>query len=158
MAAVLIGRLRSAMMPSTIAARSLSSSPSRQRDIKKIKVIKKSEDNATSGLCLTFTDDTQGFLSAELLRVLANDFFPTSSASKRVVWGKENVHIVGAEQCGSYALRLSFSDGYDSTMFPFTMMEEAERSKRKLMRQYMVSLSEKGLSRRPKLKRTPNQK
>jgi len=85
-------------------------------------------DNSTA-LALTWPDCGIQLLGAETLRRASR----AASEIRRQVDGIELViapglHVVAIEPIGSYALRLSFSDGHDRGIYPWSYLRElAER-------------------------------
>jgi DUF971 family protein len=45
-------------------------------------------------------------------------------STKRLVTGKENVHITRLEPVGTYAVRLVFDDGHDSGLYTWAYLRE----------------------------------
>jgi DUF971 family protein len=92
---------------------------------------------------LTFDDGSVVTLPAELLRVLA----PMPPGQNVLVAGKRLVSLLVAEPVGNYALRLRFSDGFDSGIYSWEFLAELGREQRIRWRRYVRLLEEAGLSR-----------
>ncbi|MCP1845555.1 DUF971 family protein [Bradyrhizobium sp. USDA 4524] len=81
-------------------------------------------DNSTA-LALTWPDRGTHLLGVETLRRASR----AASEIRRQVDGIELViapglHVAGIEPVGNYALRLSFSDGHDRGIYPWSYLRE----------------------------------
>jgi DUF971 family protein len=92
---------------------------------------------------LTFDDGSIITLPAELLRVLA----PMPPGQSVLVAGKRLVTLLAADPIGNYALRLRFSDGFDSGIYSWEFLSELGREQSIRWRRYLRLLQEAGLSR-----------
>ncbi len=108
---------------------------------------------ASFRLELTYDDGSIITLPAELLRVLA----PASPGAALgtvvpgqtvpLIGGKRLVSLLAAEPVGNYALRLRFSDGFDSGIYSWDFLGELGREQSIRWRRYLRLLEEAGLSR-----------
>jgi DUF971 family protein len=100
--------------------------------------------HAARSLELTYEDGRVISLPAELLRVLAPD--PPGKTSPLTA-GKRLVSLLAAEPVGNYALRLRFSDGFDSGIYSWEFLHELGREQKIRWRRYLRLLEEAGLGR-----------
>lgn len=100
-------------------------------------------------LTVSFDDGASFTLPAELLRVESPsaEVQGHGAGKKKTVPGKRAVAITQVEPVGSYALRLTFSDGHDSGLFTWDCLHELGRNADNKMSAYIAALHEKGLSR-----------
>lgn len=70
-------------------------------------------------LHIAFDDGARMSIPFETLRVESPsaEVQGHGPGEKRIVTGKENVQVTGAEPVGRYAVRLVFDDGHDSGLF-----------------------------------------
>ncbi len=92
---------------------------------------------------LTYDDGSNLSFSAEILRVLVPD--PAGKAG--LVVGKEQVRLVSLVPVGNYALRLKFSDGFESSAYSWAFLHELGREQAIRWRRYLRLLQDAGLSR-----------
>lgn len=92
---------------------------------------------------LTYDDGSTVTLPAELLRVLA----PAAAGQNPLIGGKRLVSLLAAEPVGNYALRLRFSDGFDSGIYSWDFLAELGREQNIRWRRYLRLLEDTGLSR-----------
>lgn len=93
---------------------------------------------------LSYEDGGSVTLPAEFLRV----FPPQPPGSQPVlVAGKRRVSLLSAEPVGKYALRLRFSDGFDTGIYSWDFLAELGREQNIRWRRYLRLLEEAGLSR-----------
>ena len=101
-------------------------------------------------LALTYLDLGEIALSAEFLRVhspsaevrghgIGNEVLQT---------GKEAVRITGIEPVGNYAIKLIFSDGHDSGLYSWDILNEFARNQDQLWQSYLQRLSQAGYQRK----------
>jgi DUF971 family protein len=108
---------------------------------------------AAHRLELTYDDGSIITLSAELLRVLApaspGDSLTTiiPGPPAPLIGGKRLVSLLAAEPVGNYALRLRFSDGFDSGIYSWDFLGELGREQSVRWRRYLRLLEDAGLSR-----------
>jgi DUF971 family protein len=93
---------------------------------------------------LTYDDGGIISFSAELLRVLA-PALPGKTVP--LTGGKRLVSLLAAEPVGNYALRLRFSDGFDSGIYSWGFLDQLGREQSIRWRRYLRLLEEAGLSR-----------
>ena len=100
-------------------------------------------------LCVAFDDGTAAELSSELLRVESPsaEVQGHSAREKKIVAGKSGVRILSVEPVGSYAVKLTFSDGHATGIYSWRLLAEMDRRKDELMRDYLAKLAEQRLSR-----------
>lgn len=100
-------------------------------------------------LTVTFPEDTQFSLTAEMLRVMSPsaEVKGHSPDQRVVVSGKENVTIVGLEPVGHYAIRITFSDGHSTGLYTWGYLAQLGRDKDTRWQAYLEELAAKGLSR-----------
>jgi DUF971 family protein len=99
--------------------------------------------HSTHRLELSYEDGEIVTLPAELLRVLA----PQPPGSHELVAGKRLVRLLAAEPVGNYALRLRFSDGFDSGIYDWAFLCELGREQKIRWRRYLRLLEDARLSR-----------
>ena len=101
-------------------------------------------------LALTYPDLGEVTLSAEFLRVhspsaevrghgIGNEVLQT---------GKEDVCITGIEPVGNYAIKLIFSDGHDSGLYSWDILNEFARNHHALWQSYLQRLEKAGYQRK----------
>jgi DUF971 family protein len=93
---------------------------------------------------LSYDDGGIISLPAELLRVLSPAF---PGKTQPLIGGKRLIALVSAEPVGNYALRLRFSDGFDSAFYSWEFLAELGREQTIRWRRYLRLLEESGLSR-----------
>ena len=100
-------------------------------------------------LQLTFPSAGTFDLSAEYLRVESPsaEVQGHTASEKKTIGGKKDVTITGAEPVGNYALRLIFSDGHSSGIYPWTGFLDLAQRHDEIWDTYLRNLAEKGLSR-----------
>ncbi len=105
--------------------------------------------NATKTLRVTFDDDLSLDIPFELLRVESPsaDVQGHAVGQKRLVAGKKNVGVTGAEEVGSYAVRIVFDDGHDTGLFTWERLRRLGRDQAQLLADYARRIDQAGLSR-----------
>lgn len=100
-------------------------------------------------LVLVYPDKTQIELAAEYLRVESPsaEVQGHNAREKKLVSGKKDVSITGAEPVGNYAVRLIFSDGHSSGIFTWSGLSDMARDHDEIWSKYLTLLNEKGLTR-----------
>lgn len=100
-------------------------------------------------LVLTFADTGPITLSAEYLRVESPsaEVQGHTAKEKRIVPGKKDVTITGAEPVGSYAIKLIFSDGHSTGIYAWDTFLDLHNRKNELWGNYLKNLEDRGLSR-----------
>lgn len=101
----------------------------------------------THRLELTYEDGTCVSLAAELLRVLVPRPQPPPGHYLPLIAGKRLVRLLAAEPVGNYALRLKFSDGFDTGIYSWEFLRELGREQNIRWRRYLRLLEDAGLSR-----------
>ncbi|OYV40608.1 MAG: hypothetical protein B7Z81_01890 [Acidocella sp. 20-61-6] len=98
---------------------------------------------------LRFEDGRVISLPAEYLRVES----PSAEVQGHgpgqgvLVAGKRHVGITGIEPTGNYAIRLIFSDGHDTGIYSWALLQELAREQPIRWRRYLERLQEAGLAR-----------
>lgn len=93
---------------------------------------------------LVYEDASIISLPAELLRVLAP---PQPGAGTVLLGGKRLVRLRSIEPVGNYALRLRFSDGFDTGIYSWDFLHQLGREQRVRWRRYLRLLEDAGLGR-----------
>ena len=100
-------------------------------------------------LALHYAGGIKRLLQAEYLRVES----PSAEvrghhpSERKIVAGKKTVRIEGIEPVGTYALRLTFSDGHDTGFYSWAFLAELADQHDRLWPAYLEALAQKGLSR-----------
>jgi len=101
-------------------------------------------------LALTYPDLGEIALSAEFLRVHS----PSAEVrghgfgNEVLQTGKEDVCISGIEPVGNYAIKLIFSDGHDSGLYSWDILNEFARNHDQLWQSYLQRLNQAGYQRK----------
>lgn len=100
-------------------------------------------------LSITFAEHGSFDLPAEYLRVESPsaEVQGHNAKEKKIVAGKRDVTITGAEPVGNYAVRLIFSDGHSSGIFAWETFLTLGQKQDELWTNYLKNMEEKGLSR-----------
>ncbi len=101
---------------------------------------------------LTVTFDDESFeLAAEYLRVRSPsaEVQGHSPSERRIVAGKQDVHILELHPVGNYAVRLVFDDLHSTGIFSWDYLHELGSNREQYWRDYLAELEEKNLSRAP---------
>ncbi|NTJ42210.1 DUF971 domain-containing protein [Agrobacterium larrymoorei] len=105
-------------------------------------------------LSVKFDTEASYDLPAEMLRVLS----PSAEVQghglgqKVTVPGKRNVAIRNVVATGNYAVRIAFNDGHDSGIYTWKYLLELGQQGDALFSAYQQELTEKGLSREPRVR------
>jgi DUF971 family protein len=99
--------------------------------------------HADKRLDLAYEDGSTLSFPAEFLRVQP----PAGPGRAELVPGKRLVSILAAEPAGTCALRLKFSDGYESASYSWEYLRELGREQHIRWRRYLHSLEQAGLGR-----------
>mgnify|MGYP001375955881 CR=1 FL=1 len=99
---------------------------------------------------IDFTDGSRFSYPAELLRVES----PSAEVQghggrKTILAGRRYVKIVGIEEVGNYAIRISFDDRHDTGIYSWSYLHELGRRQDAIWNDYLKALSARGLSRDP---------
>ncbi|MCB1506425.1 MAG: P-loop NTPase [Hyphomicrobiaceae bacterium] len=100
-------------------------------------------------LKITFKDGYSYDLPAEMLRVMSPSAeVQGHSAEQRVtVPGKRNVKIKQLTPVGKYAAKITFDDGHDTGLYPWSYLLELGQHKDAKWKAYLEELAAKGMSR-----------
>jgi DUF971 family protein len=102
-----------------------------------------------SSLILSYGDGRRDVLDAEYLRVES----PSAEVQghtpdqKVIVAGKKAVAITAVDAVGSYAVRLTFSDGHSTGIFTWPYLRKLADERDKLWGGYLEALAARGLTR-----------
>ncbi len=104
-----------------------------------------------SALTVTFDTGESFALAAEYLRVRSPsaEVQGHSPSERRIVAGKQDVHILELHPVGNYAVRLVFDDLHSTGIFSWDYLYELGRNREQYWRDYLAELAEKNLSRAP---------
>ena len=103
-------------------------------------------------LTIAFDDGTRHELSAEYLRVESPSAEVQGHApsQRQTQSGKRHVTIKEIQPTGNYAVRLLFSDGHSTGIYPFTGIHDLAVKKEAKWAAYEAELATKRLSREPR--------
>lgn len=102
-------------------------------------------------LDLVFEDGASLSIPAELLRVES----PSAEVQghgpdqKKLVSGRAEVAIIGAEPVGNYAIKLVFDDLHDSGIYTWDYLYDLGSNQDRIWADYLAALAAAGLSRDP---------
>jgi DUF971 family protein len=104
---------------------------------------------ATRCLEVAFEDERRLSLPAEYLRVESPSAEVQGHAphEKQLVAGKQDVNIAAVEPIGNYAVRIRFTDGHDTGIYSWTLLEQLGREYDRRWAAYLAALAERGLRR-----------
>ncbi|HUS24785.1 MAG TPA: DUF971 domain-containing protein [Candidatus Binatia bacterium] len=100
-------------------------------------------------LDVSYADGTRYTLPFEYLRV----FSPSaevrghSGGEPALVPGKREVTVEGLDAVGQYAVRLRFSDGHDTGLYSWDVLEDLGSNQDQYWTRYLARLQEHGLTR-----------
>lgn len=106
-------------------------------------------DRERRQLMIAYDDGRRDTLDAEYLRVES----PSAEVQghtpdqKVTVSGKSNVAITGADAVGTYAVRLTFSDGHSTGIFSWPYLRKLADQRDTLWPAYLAALEKSGLKR-----------
>lgn len=88
-------------------------------------------------------------LDAEYLRVESPsaEVQGHNPSQKVIVAGKKDVRITGAEPVGNYAIRLTFSDGHNTGIYPWDGLRRMAEDRPTVWQTYLDALAARGLKR-----------
>ena len=98
---------------------------------------------------LGFEDGTRYQLPAEFLRV----YSPSAEVrghgpgQETLQTGKRNVEITNLEAVGNYAVKPSFSDGHDTGLYAWDLLDDLGANQETLWADYLARLEKAGASR-----------
>jgi DUF971 family protein len=100
---------------------------------------------------IAFDDGSRFSLSAEYLRIESPsaEVQGHGSGQKALVPGRADVGIIGLEQIGNYAVRITFDDLHDTGIYSWSYLYELGVEHEKRWREYLTALTANGLSRVP---------
>ena len=106
---------------------------------------------AEKALKVTFDDGRSFTLPAEYLRVESPSAeVQGHSPSERVtLGGRRHVAVIGVEQVGNYAVKLSFDDLHDTGLYTWDYLYHLGTNHDRIWQAYLEALAAKGLSRDP---------
>lgn len=106
-------------------------------------------NTARDTLSLRYEDGRRHELSAELLRVESPsaEVQGHGASQKTTPAGKRDITITSIEPVGHYAIRLVFSDGHDTGLYSWDILDRYGREADALMAAYCDRLAALGLSR-----------
>ncbi|XP_028547961.1 uncharacterized protein LOC110110798 [Dendrobium catenatum] len=98
-----------------------------------------------------FSDGSSFNFSAEFLRVYspAVDSKIRSVGGEKVIFGRRHVGIMSAEPIGNYGIRILFDDLHKTGIYTWDYFYHLGSNKFSLMRSYIKTLKQHGLSRDP---------
>lgn len=104
---------------------------------------------ASRVLEIAFADGSSFRLPCEFLRVYSPSAEVRGHGPGQEVLqvGKRDVEIVSIEPVGSYAVKLTFSDGHDTGLYSWGYLHELGRDQDALWQRYLDRLAEAGASR-----------
>ena len=102
---------------------------------------------------LTYADGESHTLSCEYLRVYSPSAEVVGHGPGQEVlqFGKINVGINKIDPIGNYAIKLSFTDGHDTGIYPWTYLYELATNFEDKWQDYLDRLSKEGKSRDPEV-------
>ena len=104
---------------------------------------------AAACLEVDFDDGMRAVLPAEYLRVESPSAAVQGHGPGQRVWvsGKAGVNIARVDPVGRYAVRIVFSDGHDTGLYPWTLLHRLETERPVRWAAYLEALASRGLSR-----------
>ena len=105
--------------------------------------------SADACLRIAFDDGLKADIPYELLRVESPSAETRGHGAQALPppGGKRGVRVTGAEPVGRYAVRLSFSDGHDSGLYPWSLLRELAEQPQTRMDAYLARLAAAGRAR-----------
>lgn len=92
-------------------------------------------------LLITFEDNSEYIISAELLRVeCPSADIQGHGGPKIIVKDKSDILIDKIEQVGNYAVRITFSDGHSSGIFSWDLLYDFGKNQTLYLKHYHNSL------------------
>ncbi|MCA0422929.1 MAG: DUF971 domain-containing protein [Proteobacteria bacterium] len=100
-------------------------------------------------LILAYEDGSTIALAAEFLRVESPsaEVQGHTPKDKRLIAGKKDVAITGIDPVGTYAVKITFSDGHSTGIFAWETFQTLHTRQDELWSAYLKNLAERGLSR-----------
>ena len=101
-------------------------------------------------LALSYPDLGEVTLTAEFLRVYSPsaEVRGHGQGNEVLQTGKEDVSITGIEPVGNYAVKLTFSDGHDTGLYSWDILNEFSRNHTQLWQSYLQRLEKAGHQRK----------
>lgn len=96
---------------------------------------------------IAYEDGTEHTLSAEFLRVETPSAERKGHGRRMVIAGKRAVTVKAMEPVGRYAVRIAFSDGHDTGLYPFDALYQMGAEQADRWSSYEAELAATGLSR-----------
>lgn len=98
---------------------------------------------------LAYADGTRFALPCEFLRVYSPSAEVRGHGPGQEVLqiGKRDVQIAAIEPVGTYAIKLTFSDGHDTGLYSWDHLYEIGRNQEALWKRYLERMREAGASR-----------
>lgn len=91
--------------------------------------------------------NTSYTLDAEFLRVHSPSAEVTGHGRPIVQYGKKGVWISAIEPVGNYGVKLVFSDGHDTGIYTWPLLQQYCQQKEAMWQSYLDKLARAGLSR-----------
>lgn len=104
---------------------------------------------ASRTLELGYADGRRFSLPAEYLRVMSPSAEVRGHGKPVLQTGKQQVALIGVEQTGRYALKLTFDDGHDSGLYSWDYLHHLATEQQQLWQAYLEQIAEAGASRDP---------
>lgn len=100
-------------------------------------------------LKVSFESGASYVLAAEYLRVTSPsaEVQGHSPAERKTIGGKRDVEIIGIDEVGNYAVKLSFDDLHSTGIWTWSHLAELGRDHDAIWGEYLAELEAKGLSR-----------
>lgn len=104
---------------------------------------------ASRQLEVGFSDGREAALPLEYLRVFSPsaELWGHGRSEPLLVGGKREVSVLRVEPVGRYAVKLVFSDGHDSGLFSWDVLDRLARDRDVNWARYEARLAEAGMSR-----------
>jgi len=124
----------------------MSSVADEKREVTELRV-KKQEKT----LIISFDTGESFEIPAELLRVESPsaEVQGHSPSEKKIIAGRRHVGIIGVEQVGNYAVKLTFDDLHDTGIFTWSYLHWMGANMNEIWDTYLQNLEAGGLSRDP---------
>lgn len=105
--------------------------------------------NNGATLAVSFDNGDSVELAAEYLRVESPsaEVQGHSPAERKWIGGKKAVTITKMEPVGRYAVQLTFSDGHDTGIYPWEVLNHLGKFHDEIWRIYLGKIAERGLKR-----------
>ncbi len=99
---------------------------------------------------VAFDDGSRFAFSSEFLRVHSPSAEVRGHApgEEKLQVGKENVNIESLEPVGNYAIKITFTDGHDSGIFSWELLDDYGKNQEKMWQTYLEKLKEAGHKRK----------